>query len=109
MHRDIQATPRIADFGCTPSHRTQTSPNISRVFAGHNSLLAGMGCTPVVRHEKWEQLGRQVDLPGVKGGCRVAWPAKRKRALLGATRRGIAGRKLTVMQPALANMRVGAG
>jgi hypothetical protein len=53
-----------------------------RIFK--NSLLDSLGCTPVVRHEKWEQLGRQVDLPGVKGGCRVAWLANRKRALLGS-------------------------
>jgi hypothetical protein len=69
-----------------------------------NSLLNSLGCTPVVRHENWEQVGRHVRYAGggqgVKRtkrqpkvgrhvryagggrGCKVAMPAKRKRALL---------------------------
>src|ERR1700693_1177078 len=71
-----------------------------------NSLLNSLGCTPVVRHENWEQVGRHVryaeggrGIKRTKGqpkvgrhvgyargerGCRVARPAKRKRALLGS-------------------------
>jgi len=60
------------------------SESLAGAEIGKNSLQIPLGCTPVVRHEKWEQLGRHSRFDGGGRGCRMAPPAKRKRALLGS-------------------------